>query len=300
LARTVREGLCLGTQSCQRELAKLHDASKRLIFLRRHRFSPQQQYILTSTAKATHNKGNRTISLASQFLFAMPNGGFGQTMEASAYRAVLQFRMLMPQRGHIAQPCSRPNCRQTRDQFGYHLLGCRGKGNGTYQRHNAFAQELCVLAESVGIMARYNSKEGHTAGFSGAGHRHYADFRPGDFVLMDPRLPVMCVDLTIGSPLSEARSNKPEGNYPGLLMARASINKHRQYDAAVALHGKSFKVFAVDVAGFTNEEAIHLLKHFAGAYCRSQHIAYSHAYAIITRRVSFILMKHLAHQLLSQ
>ena len=54
------------------------------------------------------------------------------------------------------------------------------------------------------------------------------------------------------------------------------------------------------VAGFTNHEAILILKQLAGAYSRTQHIAYGHAYAIITRRVSFILMKQLALQLLNR
>lgn len=300
LAGRVRGGLHLDTQSCQRDLARLHDTSKHASLLANGRFSQPQKYILTATAKATHKKGNRTVSLASQFLLAMPNAGFGQTMEPAAYRAALKFRMLMVQHGPTPYPCPRPHCRQIRDPFGYHMLGCRGKGNGSYQRHNAFAQELCVLADSVGITARYNAKEGHTAGFSGARQHQYADFRPGDLVFLDPRQPVLCIDLTIGSPLSEARRNSADGNSPGLLMAKVSNKKHRQYDAAVALHGKTFKVFAVDVAGFTNMEAIHILKLLTGAYCRTHHITFSHAYTIITRRVSFILMKHLAHQLLSQ
>ena len=169
-----------------------------------------------------------------------------------------------------------------------------------YSRHNAFALELCALAESVGITARYNAKEGHTAGFRGADAQQYVDFRPGDCVFMLPQQPIMCIDLTIGSPLSVAKSSKPEGQHPGLLMAQASIKKHRQYDKAIALHGKDFRVFAVDVAGFTNHEAILVLKQLAGAYGRTQHIAYSHAYAIITRRVSFILMKQLALQLINR
>ena len=301
LALKLRGGLYLGNQSYQKDFASLHDASKRFHLLevgKNAKFSPQQQYILTATAKATHSKWNKTISLASQWLTAMPNRGFGQIMDSVEYRAALQFRLLLPQRGGGNKSCDRPNCSQVNDPFGYHQLGCRGKGNGTYQRHNAFAQELCMLAESVGIMARYNAKEGHSSGFSGANSNHYANFRPGDCVFIDPRKPILCIDLTIGSPLTTTRSNKPEGRGPGLLMAQAAAKKHRQYDNAVALHGKDFKVFAVDVAGFTNEEAKHILKQLTGAYCRTQHITYSHAFAIITRRVSFFLMKHLAYQLL--
>jgi hypothetical protein len=48
-----------------------------------------------------------------------------------------------------------------------------------------------------------------------------------------------------------------------------------------------------------NESHIEAVTAVAGAYCCATNcIAYSHAYAIITRWVSFILMKHLAHQLL--
>ena len=301
LARKVRGVLCLGNLSCQKDYARLHDASKRLVLVDlegKHRFSAAQQYILSATARATHDRRNQTLSLASQFLFALPNSGFGQTMDPRAFRAILQFRMLLPQRGIVAQACPRPNCRQRLDVFGYHLLGCCGKGNGNYLRHNRFVHELCALAVNVGVVARINDEEGHTAGYRGGGQRAYTDLRPGDLVFMDPLQPVLCIDVTIGSPLSAAWSNKPEGRSPGLLMAKATAKKHRLYDAAVAIHGKAFKVFAVDVAGFSNTEAIHLLRYLTEAYCRSHHIAYSHAYSIITRRVSFVLMKHLAHQLL--
>jgi hypothetical protein len=300
LALKIRGGLCHGNPSCQKDFARLHDASKRfsLLEVNKEKWSPQQHYIFTATAKATHHPRNKTISLASQFLLALPNGGFGQIMDPVAYRAALKYRMGLPQRASN-QPCHRSNCGQVNDILGHHMLSCRGKGNGTYQRHNLFAQELCGVAEAVGIMARYNAKEGHAAGFSGRNdHQQFSDFRPGDLVFMDPRQPILCVDLTIGSPLSAAKASTLDGMCPGLLMAKASQKKHRLYDDAVALHGKSFKVFAVDVAGFTNYEAIHILKQLAGAYCATNCIAYSHAYAIITRRVSFILMKHLAHQLL--
>lgn len=59
--------------------------------------------------------------------------------------------------------------------------------------------------------------------------------------------------------------------------------------AVVALYGKIFQVYATDVAGFTNNEAVSIRKLFARAYGRSHLITYGHAYAIV--RVSFTLIE---------
>ena len=66
--------------------------------------------------------------------------------------------------------------------------------------------------------------------------------------------------------------------------AQNHAGKIRLYDPVISLHTKSFKVFAVDVAGFTNSEAVDLVRRIAIAYARTHETAYSHAYSIMLRR----------------
>jgi hypothetical protein len=105
-----------------------------------------------------------------------------------------------------------------------------------------------------------------------------------------------CIDVTLFSPLS-VHTAKASAIHPGLMAAQESQVKHRLYDPVISLHSKSFKVFAVDVAGFTNNEAIDIVRHFAVAYARTHEAAFSHAYSILLRRVSFLIMKQLALQI---
>ena len=78
------------------------------------------------------------------------------------------------------------------------------------------------------------------------------------------------------------------------MAAKAADKKHRYYDHAVSLDTKAFKAFAVDVTGFTDSDAVHLLRKIAGAYSVTHATAYSYALAIVLRRVSFVIMRELA------
>ena len=111
--------------------------------------------------------------------------------------------------------------------------------------------------------------------------------------------PPVLIDVTVVSPLAASRLGSAELKYPGLMAAKAADKKHAYYDHAVSLDTKAFKAFAVDVAGFTDPDAVHLLRKIAGAYSVTHATAYSYALAIVLRRVSFVIMRELAQQLLS-
>ena len=161
-----------------------------------------------------------------------------------------------------------------------------------YQRHNAIAKELAMIANSVGTAAQYNAPDGHAAGPSGV-DGVYHDFRPGDLNLLSGDI---CIDVTIFSPLS-VHTQKAAATHPGLMAAQQSHEKHKLYDPVISLHAKSFKVFAVDVAGFTNSEAIDIIRDLAVGYARTHEAAFSHAYSLMLRRVSFLIMKQFVLQI---
>jgi hypothetical protein len=61
-----------------------------------------------------------------------------------------------------------------------------------------------------------------------------------------------------------------------------------------------FALFLTKIKGFTNQEAIYLIKWLAAATFRKFKAPYRHACAIIvTRQISFIVMKQLMFQLLT-
>ena len=296
-ASRFRLPLCLGNHS-QKEFARVADLSKRCLLLQQHRgqLTAQHRYILMSTAKALHDRRNTTMSLASQWLFALPNGAMGQTTDPAAYRAALRYRLLIAQ-VRVAKPCSHVGCTQIVDVYGYHSFSCQGTGNTLYARHNNICKQLCALANAAGLPTTYNATAAHTPGYNPR-TGGYRNFRPGDLYMANENPPLL-IDVTVVSPLAASRLGSAELKYPGLMAAKAADKKHAYYDHAVSLDTKAFKAFAVDVAGFTDPDAVHLLRKIAGAYSVTHATAYSYALAIVLRRVSFVIMRELAQQLLS-
>lgn len=296
-AKHFRLPLCLGNHS-QKEFARVADMSKRCVLLEQHRcqLTAQHHYLLMSTAKALHDRRNTTMSLASQWLFALPNGAMGQSTDPAAYRAALQYRLLIAQI-RVAKPCPRAGCTQTIDVYGYHSFSCQGTGNTLYARHNNVCKQICALANAAGLPTTYNAAAAHTPGYNPRTGGH-CNFRPGDLFMPNENPPLL-IDVTVVSPLAASRLGSAELRYPGLMAANAADKKHHYYDHAVSLDTKAFKAFAVDVAGFTDSDAVHLLRKIAGAYSVTHATAYSYALAIVLRRVSFVIMRELAQQLLS-
>ena len=292
----LQTSLGVGLHHSQRVLAAIYDTSKRMLLIESMggQLTSQQQYILAATAKATHTATHPTLTLASQWLLALPNGGFGQTMSYEAFRVALRYRLLMRQI-RIARPCGRPNCGQMMDTFCYHALGCKGTGNSVYARHNEINRSIVDIATSAGLKAVYNAREGHTGVFDSATNTMH-DFRPGDVTFPDLN-PPLCVDGTIGSPFTISASES-DIRLPGWFAEMSALAKHKKYDAAMSLHTKELLVFSVDVAGFANREAGEILRLIATSYAHTHATSFGHAYMIVCRRISFAVMKQLAHQLL--
>jgi len=286
-----RDPMCLGPHS-QKVLARLFYSSKRMLLLSSVALTNQHKYQLMAT-----NKLDCAIfdgkSLASQWLFALPNPSMGQTMSAEIYRTALQFRLLMPL-FPMSCPCPANKCKQTRDIYGHHLLSCKGDGNTHTIRHNNVAKALCNLANATGVTAHFNPKL-QLYGTDNHGRPHA--FKPADILFSNLSTTAVCCDMTIVSPLTEAKKDTLECFRPGLSTVKAVHIKNSKFYDVCSLHGYNFCAFAMDVTGITHPTAIMLLGQLASAYARHNDYTSGHAFMIVTRRVSFALQHEVARQL---
>jgi len=108
-----------------------------------------------------------------------------------------------------------------------------------------------------------------------------------------------CVDVTIGSPLSEAKATTPEGRCPGFLATARAKNKIDKHDGACSLAGMRFQPFSVDTCGMLDVSAVELLQDIASQRARHTDRSYSDCMSFCRKRISFAIQLGLARQLLA-
>ena len=252
-------------------------------------FKVQHNMILHANAIA-----NKSKTLASQWLFALPNPGIGQAMTPEEMRVALCYRMLMP---IAARPKSCPHgtCGAVMDVFGYHALSCEGSGNHMVARHTVLQNALCGLAQYCGLHPR---KEAVTCVWqaTNGGVKH---LRPADLLVdgdtFDRKL---CVDVTIVSPLSLAKSATAAGRDLGKLVQQKAKEKIRKHQEPCTAAGYDFQPFALDVCGVVDSEAASLLKRFSTRQAERMCRPYSYVLSLARRRISTALHIGVARQLL--
>jgi hypothetical protein len=246
-----------------------------------------------SEALATVLSGPQTLSY--QYLHALPNSGYGQKMDAHEFRVILMMRLLIPFFPN-SYLCPHEGCTHILDPFGYHFLSCGQKGNLMHQRHEIVARGLYDLARAAGFSPQLN------APVQCLGFNEYGDttkYRPADVLIMGDEQPLACVDVTVVSPLTKAKSTTAEGRQPGKLVTNAAASKHKKYDELCTKHGKQFIPFACDVTGMIDSEACQLIKRIATKYADRQGKPYSWGLSICQGRISFAIQHAISRQLLS-
>jgi len=125
-------------------------------------------------------------------------------------------------------------------------------------------------------------------------------YKPAD-VLMDAVVGnvSICVDVTIGSPLSEAKSNTSEGKRPGFLTTAHAKTKIAKHGGACSLAGLRFLPFSVDTCGMLDVSAVELLQDIASQQARHSDRSYSECMSFCRKRISFALQLGVARQLLA-
>jgi hypothetical protein len=254
-------------------------------------FRSQHSLILEANAVSSKSKSK---SLASQWLMALPNPGIGQAMTPAEMRAALCYRLLMPIASR-KRTCPHGSCGHDMDIFGYHALSCEGAGGHLTARHAVVQNALCGLAQYCGFHPR---KEAVTVVWQDSQGR-LKHLRPADLLVdgdsFDRKL---CIDVTIVSPLSEARAKKPEGRL-GKLVDQAAKNKINKHQEACVAAGYDFEPFAVDVCGVVDGAAASLLKRFSSRQAGRTRRAYSYVLSLSRRRISTALHIGIARQFLS-
>ncbi len=125
------------------------------------------------------------------------------------------------------------------------------------------------------------------------------NLRPADLLVdgdtFDRRL---CVDVTIVSPLSQAKSGISQGRDIGKLVDQKAKEKVNKHDQACAAAGYDFQPFAMDVCGVVDDKAAHLLRRFSTRQAERTGRAYSYILALARRRISTALQVGISTQIL--
>jgi len=278
-------------RSKRENLLQLHTFLKRRDLIQ---FKGRHQLILHAAAAAGHPKGpqRQWISLFSDWLMALPNKSQRQSLTASQFRAALCFRSLVPffRKERLCR-CGKASL----DIFGYHALSCQGVENLTFARHELVASALSDLAARHGHYAQRNANViclGHSV------RNHVKQLRPADLLVHGP-VSSQCVDVTVVSPLSDAKSSTSQGNAPGRQVLDAAAAKIRKHQEAVDnAGGLTFLPFAADVCGLITADAYGLLQSFAvrgEAICRRP---YSELISVCRRRISLAIQMGVSNQFL--
>jgi hypothetical protein len=290
--------LSLPQQRYQRYLTGLYYKSLRTRLMQ-HEYLTRPQFRSVATRHQMVLQAacveDKSSSLASQWLMALPNPGLGQEMTAREFRAALAFRLLIPFSDSCVRPRRCSNCNKfDMDAFGYHVLSCQGKGNLFWHRHQCVQRAVADFAQIAGLNPRKDAPVTCLGYKSGSYHR----LRPAD-ILLDGggNFPRDCVDITVVSPLSEAMVTKSHGQQLGAYVserATAKSNKHAPHCHASSL---GFVPFAVDVCGMLDEAAVGLIELLAIRYAARKGGAPERALSLCRRRISVGLYIGVSRQL---
>ncbi len=296
----------------QQHLAALYNKSKRR-FLLQHEFlrrpghesvTSQHEYLLDAfaapsqgTTKSPKKAERLWVSLASQWLFAVPNPKLKQFMEPCEFRAALCLRLLIPfASSPTCCPASPDGCDQVMDSFGYHALACNFKCFGRYSRHELVADAINDLAASARFRPLRNAPV-TCLGVSLSGDTYY--FRPADVLLQGDEEGPHCVDCTVVSPLTPSKLDKRQGKDLGRAAADAAEEKIKKHKEACTDASRMFTPFAVDVCGIMDQDASDLLQRFAGRIGQQTGRGFNDALNLCKRRLSFAIQLSVARQLVS-
>jgi len=179
-------------------------------------------------------------------------------MTADQFRAALCFRSLVPF-FRKAQECW---CGKELDIFGYHALSCQGPENLTFSRHEILCGSVIDLALRYGFHAEKNAKVECLGLSDRYGIRR---LRPADVLISRDGVNSACVDVTVGSPLSDAKSSTSEGKFIGHSAIVSSNRKDKKHKLPCEQKSGnySFLAFAADVCGVLTKDAYGLLQQFA-------------------------------------
>jgi hypothetical protein len=212
-------------------------------------------------------------------------------MEPTEFRVALALRLFIPLRDGPDIPCCRENCKQNLDRFGYHPLSCLGKGNLLRQRHEVVLYALHSLAHWANMGSQMNAK----VSCLGPSTNGITQFKPAD-LLLSGKQGQECVDVTITSPLSQAKEDMPAGSVPGCLAMQAASTKCSKYNEICASYGKAFTPFSVDVCGMADPQASKLLQRIASRMAARDGDSYSRCITMCRRRISLAVQQAVAQQ----
>jgi hypothetical protein len=227
-------------------------------------------------------------SVASSWLFALPNGGLGQRMTRLEFQMAVCIRLLMKQFGPGAT-CQQNRCGMRMDEYGYHALVCRGH---MLPRHNLVRDALFDLLQK----ARFHPVKDAPVTCLGYRRGQPTHFRPADLLIAGDDYERDCVDVTVVSPLVS-------GNQPAVVVGakaeRESRNKHAKHQVACEEAGFGFRAFAIDVFGVPSQESLKFLQRVSSKLVREADYPAYMASAIVCRRVSIAVQIGVARQLLA-
>lgn len=298
---TLRKGMPL--HKLQHTLASLYYKRKRETvigeYFKRtiyHEYTYQHSLIFDACAansdQLINNSNDYSYSLASQWLLALPNYGLGQVMSPREFRTALALRLLIPiYRQPVA--CTFEKCKQSLDCFGYHALSC--VYNGFHARHEFVLQALGDLAQAAG----FNPKINEDVICLGYSKKNIHKKKPADLLIDGDKSQSLCVDMTVVSPLSQAKADGNAYKLLGQLVRHSANKKNEEYLATCQAHGMEFLPFAVDVCGMIDKTAAELLQRFASGMAQRQGKTYSYTIALCRRKISFAIQHSVARQLVS-
>ncbi len=232
-------------------------------------------------------------SLASEWLFAVPNAHLGQCLEPSIFRAALCLRLLVP---FLNAPriCPAGDCLQQMDCFGYHALACGKALFGRCPRHERLADAVAMLARDAGYAPRRNAPV-QCLGEGRDGNMHL--YRPADILMAGDNHQSVCVDVTVVSPLNLCHVYKPSGTSPGRAATEAAREKIEKHEGNCTAAAKDFVAFAADVCGYLDQDAVELLHRFAHRIGASSGRGFKDALRVCRRKISIAIQAGVALQL---
>jgi hypothetical protein len=137
------------------------------------------------------------------------------------------------------------------DIFRYHAISFGGSDAGRLRRHVTVVKALHDLFHSAGLYPVMNGPFQCLSHVNSILHRR----RPADLLIDGDNCDKFCIDVTVVSPLSDAKTTASQGKTCGLLAAVAVKDKISKHKGSCESAGKGFMSFAVDVCGQADSAA---------------------------------------------